>query len=237
MFRSLLLVPGSSIKMILMGQEADADAIVLDLAGGVPSDHNPDQKLEARSTVAQILREIDFRGREVFVRINSLRTEWGLEDARVVVAGGVRGIVIPKLESADEVLTIVSVLDGRLDRSGERPRILGELGTPRGLLAARELAESNELLTGLICGAADLAWSLGSQPTDDEPELLMARSQILLAGRVAGIGVYDAPDYPGHDSERLIRRCRALRQLGYDGMVASHPDQIAIINDRFGRRE
>ena len=78
MFRSLLLVPGSSIRMILAGLEVDAAVLILDLVDGVA----PDQKPESRSMVAQILREIDFQGRKVLVRINSLRTEWGLEDAR-----------------------------------------------------------------------------------------------------------------------------------------------------------
>lgn len=230
MFRSLLLVPGSSIRMILAGLEVDAAVLILDLVDGVA----PDQKPESRSMVAQILREIDFQGRKVLVRINSLRTEWGLEDARAAVAGGVDGILIPKVESVDEVLTIATVLNARQDRSRARPQILAEVGTPRGLLASREVAESNELVTGLICGGADLTQSFGSRPTDGEPELLMARSQILLAARVAGIGAYDAPDYGGDNPDQLIRRARAMRHLGYDGMVATQPDQIAIINDWFG---
>jgi citrate lyase beta subunit len=231
MFRSLLFVPGSSIKMILKAQESPADALVLDLEDGVAPEH----KLDARSTVSQIMREIDFTDREVFVRINSLRTEWGLEDVRAVVAGGARGVLIPKIENVDEVTTIAAVLNARLHRSEDRqrPQILCLVETPRGVFAARELAASNELVTGLMFGASDLARALGSQLTDDEPELLMARSQLLLAARAAGIKAYDSADQTVHDPDRLRRRCLATRHLGYDGKAASHPAQLAIINQVF----
>jgi (3S)-malyl-CoA thioesterase len=76
--RSLLYVPGSAAHMMLKARDSAADALILDLEDAVA----PEQKQEARATVARVLRELDFGGKEVFVRINALTTSYGLEDAR-----------------------------------------------------------------------------------------------------------------------------------------------------------
>ena len=87
MMRSLLYVPGISERMILKARDSAVDGLILDLEDGVA----PNQKLEARATVVRTLNEIDFSGKDIFVRINALSTEWGLEDARAVVAVGAPG--------------------------------------------------------------------------------------------------------------------------------------------------
>ncbi len=73
MIRSLLYVPGNVEKMILKARDTAADALILDLEDAVAAEQKPD----ARALVAQMLREIDFGEKEVFVRVNPLATEWG----------------------------------------------------------------------------------------------------------------------------------------------------------------
>ena len=86
--RSLLYVPGISERMILKARDLNADALILDLEDAVA----PAQKIAARAAVVHALREVDFGVKEIFVRINSLATEWGLEDARAVAAAGAPAI-------------------------------------------------------------------------------------------------------------------------------------------------
>jgi len=234
MIRSLLFVPGGSLRMIQKAQETDAEALILDLEDAVA----PEQKEEARRALAQTLPEVDLSRKEVFVRINGLRTPWGLEDARAAVAGGVRGIVIPKVEHPDEVTAIAAVIQGRLHREDDRqrPRILCLIETPRGIFAARTLAESNRLVTGLMFGASDLARSLGSNLTEGEPELLYARSHLLLAARAAEVPAYDSPSPAIEDLAAVRRHSQASRALGYDGKAAIHPAHLPIIHDVFSHR-
>jgi citrate lyase subunit beta/citryl-CoA lyase len=229
--RSLLYIPGISERMILKAHDSAADALILDLEDAIA----PAQKIEARAAVAGMLREIDFGDKEVFVRINSLRTEWGLEDARAVVAGGTPGIVIPKIESVDEVTTVAPILQSRYRRSAneQRNKILCLIETPRGVLASREIAESNELVIGLIFGAADLSRELGGVLSDDETEVFFARSQTLLAARAAGVKAYDSPHFAVADLEGLRRRSQAARNLGFDGKTIIHPAHIEIVNEIF----
>jgi citrate lyase beta subunit len=231
MMRSLLYVPGISERMILKARDSAADALIFDLEDAIA----PDQKLEARSTVVRLLGEIDFGGKEIFVRINALGAEWGLEDARAVVAVGAPGLVIPKCESVEEVTTVAPVMQSRYHQpiGGRTRKLLSLVETPRGVFASREIAESNELVAGLMFGAADLARDLGAVLSEDESEVLFARSQVLLAARAAGVAAYDSPHFAIDDLEGLHRRCQAARNLGYDGKTAIHPSHVEIVNDVF----
>jgi citrate lyase beta subunit len=229
--RSLLYVPGNSERMILKAHDSAADGVILDLEDAVA----PEQKIEARATVAGMLREVDFSRKEVFVRINSLHSEWGLEDARAVASSGVPGIVIPKIESVDDVTTIAPILKSRYHQPAHEPRnkILCQIETPRGVCASREIAEANELVAGLIFGAGDLAREIGSLPSEDEMELLYARSHMLISARAAGVAAYDSPHFAVADLEGLRRRSQAARNLGYDGKSIIHPSHIEIVNEIF----
>ncbi len=219
--RSLLFVPGISEPMIGKARYSASDALILDLEDAVA----PDQKLEARATVARILREMDFGDKEVYVRINSLATSWGLEDARAVATAGAQGIVIPKCESAYEVTTIAPV--------SPRGKLLCLIETPRGVLASREIVEASDAVVGLLFGSADLCREMGCVLSEDEIELLFARSHVLMAARAAGVAAYDSPHFVIADLEGLRRRSQAARNLGYDGKLLIHPSHIAVVNEIF----
>jgi citrate lyase subunit beta/citryl-CoA lyase len=227
----LLYVPGISERMILKARDSAADALILDLEDAIA----PEQKIEARTTVARALLEIDFGVKEIFVRINSLATEWGLEDARAVAAAGAPALVIPKCESVDEVTTIAPILQSRFrpTMGGRENKLLCLIETPRGVLDSRHIAESNELVVGLIFGAADLSRELGSALDEDETQVLFARSHVLLAARAVGINAYDSPHFAIDDLAGLRRRSVAVRNLGYDGKTIIHPLHIEIVNEVF----
>lgn len=229
--RSLLYVPGNAERMILKAHDSAADGLILDLEDAIA----PEQKIEARATVAGMLREVDFSRKEIFVRINSLQTEWGLEDARAVASSGVPGIVIPKIESVDEVTTIAPILKSRYHQPAHEPRnkILCQIETPRGVCASREIAEANELVAGLLFGAADLAREIGCLLSENELELLYARSHVLISARAAGVAAYDSPHFAVADLEGLRRSSQAGRNLGYDGRTIIHPSHIEIVNQIF----
>lgn len=231
--RSLLYVPGNSEKMIAKARLSAADGIILDLEDAIAIE----QKESARYTVARILREVDFRQKQVFVRINSLNTSYAVEDARAVAATGNAGILIPKVESTDAITTIAPILASSPRSSTNPQKLLCLIESPRGVLASLEIAVKSSAIAGLVFGSADLILEVGSRPSEDEIELLYARSHVLLAARAAGIAVYDSPHFVIADLEGLRRSSLAARNLGYDGKTIIHPSHLETVNEVFSPSE
>ena len=231
--KSLLYVPGIDERKIAKARECAADGIILDLEDAI----TPEQKPAAREVVARALREIDFGEREVFVRINALSTSYAIEDARAVAAAGRAGILIPKVESVDEIRTIAPILGSWTGAGPRARRLLGLIESPRGVLASCESASASSLLAGFIFGSADLARDLGCHLTEGEPELLYARSHVLLAARAAGLSAYDSPHFIIADLDGLKSAAQRARHLGYDGKTIIHPSHIEIVNEVFSPTE
>ena len=230
--RSLLYVPGSSVKMIEKARGTNADGLILDLEDSIP----PEQKESARQTVAHALREMDFGGKQVFVRINSLATSQSIEDARAVAATGNAGILIPKVESSDEIVAIAPILVSGTGSAGTHG-LLCLIESPKGVLNCREIASASPLLAGIVFGSADLAREVGCRLTPGEPELLYARSHVLLVARATGKAAYDSPHFGIADLDGLHLECQAARRLGYDGKTVIHPSHIAMVNEAFDPTE
>lgn len=235
--RSLLYVPGISERMILKARDSAAEALILDLEDAIARE----QKAEARVMVARVLREVDFGPKEVFVRINALTTEFGADDVRAITASGSAGLLIPKVESPDDVVTVCRILTNECgepaseqNKTSEPSRkLLCLIESPRGVLFSREIAAASPMMAGLVFGSADLVRETGCLLTEGEPELLFARSQTLLAARAAGIAAFDSPHFIIADLEGLRRSSQAARNLGYDGRTIIHPSHIAIANEVF----
>ncbi|MGI8593381.1 MAG: HpcH/HpaI aldolase/citrate lyase family protein [Solirubrobacteraceae bacterium] len=238
--RSCLSVPGSSAKMLAKAQGLAADEVVIDLEDSVP----PDGKDDARVTAAKAVSEGSWEGRSVAVRINSTSTPWGARDvAHLVEEAGeaLTCLVVPKVQSADELRAVDRLLDGEEERVGrERPVGLQALvETAAGLCAAREIAGASDRLEALIIGYADLAASLGCQMAADYPgdRWHWVRETVLVAARSAGRQAIDGPHLEVGDLDGLEVEARRAYALGFDGKWALHPSQVEPLNEVFSPRQ
>jgi citrate lyase subunit beta / citryl-CoA lyase len=212
--RSYLFVPGNRPERFAKALAAGAHAVIVDLEDAVP----PAQKDAARAAVAHWLSA----AQPVLVRVNAVGTPWFDDDIRVCEGPGVAGVVLPKAESADAIAAI------RL-RVGERTPVLPLIETARGLWDSLGVARAAGVAR-LIFGSIDFQADVGI--TDDE--LVHARSQLVLASRVAEIaapvdGVTTAID----DVEALRRDTLRARSLGFGAKLCIHPKQIAAVNEAF----
>jgi citrate lyase subunit beta / citryl-CoA lyase len=172
----------------------------------------------------------------VAVRINALSSPWGARDvADLVERAGPRigSLVIPKVESAEDVLAV----DRLLCSVGEPAGGVGLqalVETAGGLLRAGEIAAASPRLEAVILGYADLAASLGRAPGPAPPQRwLHAQETVLVAARAAGLQAIDGPYLEIRDDDGLRLRAEHARALGYDGKWAVHPGQLGIINAAF----
>ena len=104
--RSLLFMPGDSLRKIEKGASWDVDTIIMDMEDAVAQN----RKLEARATIAQALSTLAFGKRERIVRLNHLSTGFVKDEIASTIQGRPDGYIMPKAQEADELLAVDSLL-------------------------------------------------------------------------------------------------------------------------------
>lgn len=233
--RSWMFVPGHRQKMIDKALGLGTDAVMLDIEDGVA----PGEKDTARKLIAEALgRERLRRSPARFVRINAIGHERMAADLEAVLRPGLDGLVLPKVETPEEVLKVDAILKERepavkVERGSVK--FLVAIESPRGLLNAPTIAASTARVIGLMFGAEDYGRELGL-PTSREGEardLIYARSAMVVAAASAHVQAVDGVWVDLQDSEGLVGFARQSRRLGFSGMSLIHPSQIDPINGVF----
>ena len=232
--RSWMFVPGHSEKMLTKAMGLDnLDVAMFDLEDGAP----PDQKDVARDMVGTMLGRPP-GGPRRFVRINAIASDRMEADLRAIVGPGLEGLVLPKVERADEVALVDRLLEKQEPLSGLAEgtvSLMAAIESATGLLNASAIAAAAPRVIGLMFGAEDFALDIGL-PTNREGEgreLIYARSAIVVAAASAHIQSVDGvwPDIL--DFEGVRRDSIQARRLGFSGKSTFHPGQIDIINEVF----
>jgi citrate lyase subunit beta / citryl-CoA lyase len=240
--RSCLSVPGSSPKMLAKGPTLPADEVFMDLEDSVA----PLAKEEARGNVVQALKEGDWTGKTVVVRVNGVYTRWcALDVLHIVENAGqyLDCIMIPKVEWASDVQFVDNLLRMIEETTGLDKRIGLEvqIETATGLRNIHEIASASDRAETLIFGPADMSASLGlptvtaglPMPGYPGDHWHHALSTILIAARHAGLQAIDGPYLLIKDLDGFREMARRSRALGYDGKWALHPGQIDVLNEVF----
>jgi citrate lyase beta subunit len=230
--RSILYVPGDSVKMLEKAATLPADVLLFNLEDGVASA----RKEEARENIAGALKSIDYGNRETVVRINPPDTETGRLDLATCLPSRPHGICLPKVEAAGTVTALAAALSEIEKCDGMKEgtiRIHAMIESAAGLLRAHEIASCSPRVSSLIFGSADYIADIGCRPGEDRLELLYALQVIVTSARAAGIEAIDAPCFDLHNKELLQREAVQARRLGFDGKSALHPGQLALINQAF----
>ena len=233
--RTWMFVPGHRQRFIDKAMSLSCDVMMLDLEDGV----TPDEKPAARKLIAEALGRPKAPGGPArFVRINAVGREYSEADLPAIVRPGLDGLVLPKVESAEAVLTVAAYLDGREAEVGlERGSVAlaPAIESPRGLFNALAIADSSPRVVGLMFGAEDYGWELGlpALREGEAADLIHARSTIVAAARAAHVQPVDAvwPDL--EDEDGLRRDIAKARRLGFSGKALFHPSQIDAINAAF----
>ena len=212
--------------------ESGADAVIFDLEDSVPVS----AKAEARALVAHAIDRAAAAasGPLVTVRVNAVATGLLEDDLRAIVRPGLAAIFVPKAEYVEEIETAASLLAALEDSSGMEPgavEIIPMLESALGIYRCFDLLRASSRVATSCIGSAqdgDLQTDLGCAWSIDGPELLYARSKVLLDTRAAGKpypldGVFSNLS----DDEGFLRDSRLSARLGYVGRTVIHPKQIA----------
>jgi citrate lyase subunit beta/citryl-CoA lyase len=225
--RSLLFMPGANPRALEKARELPADGLIFDLEDAVA----PDAKETAREAVAAALAQGGYGKRELVLRVNALDTEWGEDDLRAAASMPLDAVLLPKVESAERVRETVA----RLDRAGAPPGLVVwcMIETPRGVLAAAEIAGASSRVAALVMGTSDLTKDLRAYDTPGREPLLTSLGLVLLAARAYGLTALDGVHLDLADEAGFAAFCAQGRALGFDGKTLIHPKQIAPANAAF----
>ena len=230
-FRSFLFAPGNDARKVGKVFSFDACAVILDLEDAVPIDEKP----AARGQVVNALKQD--RSCLGYVRVNAYDTEFCYRDFVTVVGPWLDGIVLPKVESIDQVKGADWLL-GNLER--EHGLSIGTLDlipiveTAKGLQAVEGIASSGTRVQRLILGGADLSSDLNLDNPSDEWTLAHARATIVQASRAADIDPpIDTVWLDVRDLTNMEKAALRAKQMGFQGKACIHPSQVNVVNKVF----
>jgi citrate lyase beta subunit len=229
--RALLYVPGDDWKKITKAVTLGVDCICMDMEDGVAAN----KKAEARLTIAKALRELDFGRSEKLARINAVGSGMEKEDIEAVLPHHPDGIVIPKMESLEQIQWAGGIMEAAELKNGwalNSIRILVDVETAKGILSLKEIA-SHPRLDALIFGGEDFAASIGATRTPEALELLYARQATVTAAAAFGLQTIDIVTIDYKDIEALKKEAGFGAQLGFTGKQIIHPAQVEPVQSAF----
>ena len=232
--RSNLLVPITDTERVNRAWRSDADAVTLDLEDGVVQT----RKAEARGLVKETIALTAMGGAEVFVRVNAALLHADLDAS---VWPGLRGIVLPRVESAADVAEATeqtTALERRRGLDVGALELIVLLETARAVWDIRSIITASPRITQVGLDESNLAGDLGITPLPEHDPFVYARGRLVVeatAARVQPIGItYPLGVHPRRlPAAEIHRMATDARNLGMKGVLCPDPSWVAPVNDAF----
>lgn len=215
--RTWLFVPATAPHRFARAAASGADAVVVDLEDAVG--------VEAKDSARRAASEWLAGPGRAWVRINAAGCPWH-EDDVAVLAGlpGVLGLVVPKAEDP----TGLAELAGRL---GTGQGLVALVESARGVHRAHEIAQAPGV-DRLAFGSLDFTVDIRAEHEGDA--LLLARTTLVLASRVAGLPApVDGVTTDLRDPDAVSADATRARALGFGGKLCIHPAQVDAVARAF----
>jgi citrate lyase beta subunit len=182
------------------------------------------------------MKELDFGKSERCIRINSIGSGFEKDDLASALAARPDSIVVPKIETADQVQWVSDQIESYELSNGLALgciRLLIGVETAKGILNLREIAGADKRLEAVIFGAEDYAASVGATRTKEGMEVLYARSAVVAACAANDLQAIDMVYIDFKDSEGLRAEAEQGAGLGFSGKQVIHPNQVPVAQEAF----
>ena len=214
-----LYIPGNRLELVKKAYEKKVKNIIIDLEDSVPLA----EKEIVRSSVCEFVTDNDLNiNININIRINS-DYEMQKKDIKSVLKTKVKNIFVPKLEINSAIVT---------ESLGDKfENVIGIIETAKGLDDLKRIS-SKIKIQQLAIGEVDFSTDLGIEETAQA--LLFYRSKLVYISKILNIkppigGVYKNIN----DFEGLQKFARNIKEIGFEGMQAIHPEQVEIIDAIF----
>jgi citrate lyase subunit beta/citryl-CoA lyase len=226
--RTALFVPGNRPDRVDKAVNSGADAVIIDLEDAVALAEKEETRLKVQEKV------FEHADKKILVRVNALNSPFFQGDLEEVIVGDLGSIMVPKVERVEDIHEIHKRL---LNVEREKGLASGSISVVPLIESAMAVQNIFQIVSGetdpprvstVAFGAADYTLDLGVEMTRQGEELTYPRSRIAIACRAAGV---DPPlDSPFmidlRDLEALQVDAKRAKQLGFQGKLCIHPNQI-----------
>ncbi len=229
--RALLYMPGDDWNKINKGITLGVDCLCMDLEDGTALN----RKAYARATVAKALQDLNFGKSEKLVRLNNVGSGFEQEDLATVLPCHPDGIVIPKIESFDQIQWASELIEAAELANGwglNSIRMLVGIETAKAILNLKEIA-SHPRLDGLIFGAEDFSANIGATRSKAGWEVMYARSAVVTAAAAYELQAIDMVFIDFRDTLNLKFEAQQGAAMGYTGKQIIHPAQVGPVQEAF----
>jgi len=244
--RTELTYPCHQMKMHVNASQAHVDHVMADFEDACPYEFKGEA---SRETMVEALNSVDFGARVVVIRPNNIKSKYFLGDMQAIMLGApdrFHGIILPKTETADDIVHLSRLLDALELQGGWTTRVQIEalIETPLAVVNAYKIAAASPRMAGLIFGIADFSASLGVREMVDDQNrnFHYAKQATVVAAKAAGLHAVD------NAYLRLVRKdtsedaaaviMAGLREknvqsanMGFDGTWVIHPQQADVANE------
>lgn len=226
--RSFQFVPSNNPGMLMSADILGADSIIFDLEDAVALT----EKDAARDLLGTALKEFDYSGIEVVVRINPPDTIFCRADLSALVGLPVDAILVPKAtrESMRQALTW-------LDEDGYQGSVILLIESALGVEEVFDLVNLDTRIDGVLLGGEDLTSDLGVARTKAGNEISYARARVVCACKAAKITCIDTPWTDAEDLDGLLIDTEYARSIGFNSKSSINPRHLPYIHQVFAPKE
>jgi|GEM_PF-458808 len=226
-YPSLLFTPVFNDKQIKKAVGLDCAAVILDLEASVPND----RKEESRDMVVDAVKFVQEQGKSAFVRVNPR----DLEDALTVCRAGADGLMVPLVETQEDLTCFVKAAE---ETGLELPPILPIIETPKAIVNLEHILDTDVGVLGVAFAGGDFTTGMGSRAKPGEDLLFNAAWKVAVHSRARGLNPYGTGGFifmvsTEEEIAAFKASCEQARDIGMVGMPAIHPKQLSILNDVF----
>jgi citrate lyase beta subunit len=224
-------MPGDDLRKIKKATTLGVDCICMDMEDGVALN----RKVEARQTIVEALQTLDFGRSERLARINAIGSGFEADDLATVLPARPDGIVIPKVENADQVVYVSQIIgqyEGLYDWEAGGIPIIVVVESSRGVVNLASIAAC-ERLEAIIFGAEDFASDIGARRTPESWEVFYARSAVVTHAAAFDRQAIDMVHIDFKDNDGLRREAEQGAGMGFTGKQIIHPNQVEPVQTAF----
>ena len=239
LIRTALFAPGINAKVMNKALASSVDAVILDLEDSVPLALKDEARKLVRETIQNAYDAKSDDQPYIMVRVNAADTGMMEQDIAQICVNGLGMVFIPKAEYVKDIQNAANQIQEIEKATGIEPVAIGlQIESALGVYHCYDLLKASSKVQLSSLGTAqdgDLQNSLGCGWSVDGPEMLYARSKVLLDSRAAGnVTPIDGVFADLNDEAGLLAESSMSAKLGYVGRTIIHPKQIESVEKAYG---